>query len=168
MGANFQLVIPLLLKAEGGHVDNPKDYGGETKFGISKKQYPNVDIENLTLEEACDILERDYWNRYRLIEIREQIVANQSFLLLINMNPLNAGKIVQKAINDCKIIRPAIQEDGIIGSNTLSTINSFTPYETISLSANLRNEACRYYLQRVDDDPTQIANFRSWIRRSLL
>ena len=45
---------------EGAHVNDPADPGGETKFGISKRAYPDLDIASLTLEQAAEIYERDY------------------------------------------------------------------------------------------------------------
>ena len=45
----------LLMLNEGGYVNNPNDPGGETKYGVSKKAYPDIDIENLTLEQAKKI-----------------------------------------------------------------------------------------------------------------
>jgi lysozyme family protein len=39
----------------------PGDPGGETKYGISKRAYPEVDIKNLTLEGAKALYLRDYW-----------------------------------------------------------------------------------------------------------
>jgi len=47
---------------EAGYVNDPQDPGGETKFGISKRAYPNEDIANLTLERAQELYQRDYWN----------------------------------------------------------------------------------------------------------
>lgn len=47
---------------EGGYVNDPKDPGGETKYGISKRAYPDLDIKLLTLEEAKKIYQRDYWD----------------------------------------------------------------------------------------------------------
>lgn len=46
---------------DDGYVNDPHDPGGETKYGISKKSYPKVDIKNLTLDAALDIYYRDYW-----------------------------------------------------------------------------------------------------------
>ena len=54
----FQLVVGI----EGGYVNDPRDPGGETKFGISKRAYPNIDIAQLTLEQAQQIYLRDYWD----------------------------------------------------------------------------------------------------------
>ena len=48
-------------KLDDGYVNNPNDPGGETKYGISKRAYPNVDIKGLTLDGALDIYRHDYW-----------------------------------------------------------------------------------------------------------
>lgn len=42
-------------------MNHPADPGGETNFGITKRSYPNLDIKNLTKEEAIEIYRRDYW-----------------------------------------------------------------------------------------------------------
>lgn len=46
---------------DDGYVFDKNDPGGETKYGISKRAYPNVDIKNLTLDNALAIYYRDYW-----------------------------------------------------------------------------------------------------------
>src|SRR5262245_7285211 len=58
---NFERAIPILLEEEGGLVDNPKDPGGLTKYGISQRSYPHVDIRALTPEAASAIYARDFW-----------------------------------------------------------------------------------------------------------
>mgnify|MGYP000868655196 CR=1 FL=1 len=45
----------------GGYTNDPNDPGGETKWGISKRAHPKLDIPNLTLDQAADIYEREYW-----------------------------------------------------------------------------------------------------------
>lgn len=52
------------LKQNGGYTDDPRDTGGETKWGISKKAHPKLDIKNLTLEQAFDIYKTKYWDIY--------------------------------------------------------------------------------------------------------
>lgn len=59
----FQAAFDLIVGIEAGYVNDPHDPGGETKFGISKRAYPNLDIANLTLEDARAIYQRDYWER---------------------------------------------------------------------------------------------------------
>lgn len=55
-------IIYIIDHFEGGYVNDPADSGGETKYGISKKQFPNLDIKNLTKDEAVAIYAKQYWN----------------------------------------------------------------------------------------------------------
>lgn len=57
----FDRSVEIVLRFEGGYVNNPADRGGPTKYGISKRAHPNVDIENLTVEDAKKIYYKDYW-----------------------------------------------------------------------------------------------------------
>lgn len=59
--SNFDRAFEFVVGEEGGYVNDPRDPGGETKFGISKRAYPNEDIANLTLERAKALYEKDYW-----------------------------------------------------------------------------------------------------------
>jgi lysozyme family protein len=63
MDADFERAFKFAISAEGGYVNDPDDPGGETKFGISKRAYPSVDIAALTAEQAKEIYRRDYWER---------------------------------------------------------------------------------------------------------
>jgi hypothetical protein len=57
----FARCLPFIFESEGDYVNDPKDPGGETKYGISKKAWPNLDIKNLTKEEAAVIYYKHYW-----------------------------------------------------------------------------------------------------------
>jgi lysozyme family protein len=59
----FERAVSFTLSVEGGYVNDKNDPGKETKFGISKKSYPNLDIKNLTIEQAKEIYKRDYWDK---------------------------------------------------------------------------------------------------------
>jgi lysozyme family protein len=71
----FEHAFSHVIGNEGGFADNQLDPGnwtsgkagvGEcrgTKFGISAHAYPNVDIRNITLDEARAIYRRDYWDK---------------------------------------------------------------------------------------------------------
>lgn len=59
--SGFDRSIRFVLRWEGGYANNPADPGGETNFGISKRSYPDVDIKNLTQQQAIEIYRRDYW-----------------------------------------------------------------------------------------------------------
>lgn len=49
-------------RKDGGYTNDPQDPGGETKWGISKRAHPKLDIKNLTFEEACNIYQKEYWD----------------------------------------------------------------------------------------------------------
>lgn len=57
----FRKSLEFTLKHEGGYVNDPADPGGETKWGISKRAYPQEDIKNLSPERAATLYWRDYW-----------------------------------------------------------------------------------------------------------
>jgi len=61
MAANFDRAFALVVGLEGGYVNDPKDPGGETKYGISKRANPDEDIKNLTLDRAKQIYRMKYW-----------------------------------------------------------------------------------------------------------
>ena len=61
MSKNFDEAIKFVLKWEGGYSNDPNDPGGETKFGISKRSYPELDISKLTLKQAKEIYYQNYW-----------------------------------------------------------------------------------------------------------
>lgn len=66
MSANFDRAFVVVVGIEGGYVNDPADPGGETKFGISKRRYPDLNIAALTLDQAKAIYLRDYWNSHGL------------------------------------------------------------------------------------------------------
>lgn len=59
---NFDKCFDRLLGHEGGYSNDPRDPGGETNWGISKRSYPSVDIKGLSRDGAKAIYLRDFWN----------------------------------------------------------------------------------------------------------
>jgi Glycosyl hydrolase 108 len=57
----FTKAMQWLFEAEGVYSNDPVDRGGETKYGISKRSYPDLDIKNLTKEQAIAIYYKDFW-----------------------------------------------------------------------------------------------------------
>lgn len=58
---SFEEAFARLIGNEGGYSNDPKDPGGETNWGISKRSYPQLDIKNLTKEQASSIYYQDFW-----------------------------------------------------------------------------------------------------------
>ena len=59
--SDFERALAFTLSWEGGYSLDKDDPGGETKYGISKRAYPNLDIKNLTTKQAAEIYRKDYW-----------------------------------------------------------------------------------------------------------
>ncbi len=117
--ADFNEAIVKTLAREGGakFTDDPNDPGGATKFGISQRAYPNLDIKNLTEQQAREIYKTDYWNRIRGDDINNQVIAENIFDTAVNMGVRTASRLAQLAAD----ITPV---DGIIGSKSLEKLNS--------------------------------------------
>lgn len=62
MTDNFERCVSFVLRHEGGYVNDPRDPGGETKYGISKRAYPMLNIKDLSIEDAKMIYRKDYWD----------------------------------------------------------------------------------------------------------
>ena len=58
---DFDKALKFVLKWEGGYSNDPNDPGGETKYGISKRSYPELDISKLTLKQVKEIYYQNYW-----------------------------------------------------------------------------------------------------------
>jgi lysozyme family protein len=58
---DFYIAVNRILEFERGYVNNPKDPGMETNWGISKRYHPNLDIKNLSKEDAKEIYYNEYW-----------------------------------------------------------------------------------------------------------
>lgn len=60
---SFEMTLRFEVGAtqNGGYTNDPRDPGGETKFGISKRAHPELDIKNLTPEQALRVYLDEYW-----------------------------------------------------------------------------------------------------------
>lgn len=112
---DYRMIEDFVLNLEKGYVNNPKDNGGETKFGISKKSYPNEDIPNLTVERARELYKKDYWDKIKGDHVPTP-VALMFFDLAINSGVSGATKIIQKAVG--------AKVDGKVGDETIKAIEN--------------------------------------------
>ncbi len=154
---DFEIAIKGVLANEGGYSNNPSDPGGETKFGISKRAYPNVDIANLTLDGAKAIYNRDYW---RFGDLLYQSVANKLLDMAVNMG---LGRAISLAQQGCQEQGINITVDHSWGPKTCSAINSIPEYAMLN---ELRTEATHYYTQIVANHPDQWIFLKGWLRRA--
>ncbi len=119
----YETAIAFVLRLEGGYSNSAIDPGGETKFGISKRQYPHLNIRQLTQQQAREIYRRDFWDRYRCGEIEYVPLATHYFSAGVNAGPIVAAKALQNAAND---MGATLVVDGVVGGRTLAAVNGIT------------------------------------------
>ena len=158
----FNKAINVILANEGGYVNDPKDAGGESKYGISKKSYPKLDIKNLTIEGAKAIYYRDFWEGQKYKEFKSDQLATKVFDLAVNVGTSRAHRILQRAL---RAVGNTIKEDGIIGQITLLAVNSSNENE---LLAAIKSEAAGYYRSIVAKNSSQAKFLSGWLNRAYL
>jgi len=152
---NFDEIIEQVLEHEGGYVNDPKDLGGETKYGITKRFYPDVDIKNLTIEQAKEIYKKDYWDKNR-VESLPQNLWHIYFDMCVNMGKRTAVKVLQRAaVNKGR----NIDVDGGLGPMTIGALKG------VELD-RVRAFRVKYYVDLITARPEQEKFFLGWFRRA--
>ena len=120
---DFEQAFELLLGHEGELADDPNDPGGLTKWGISQRSYPDVDIRNLTMDDAKAIYRRDFWN----VNLSNRLPAWCRFDLFdasVHSGPNQAMKWLQFAVGEL--------QDGHIGPRTIDAAHQIEhPYAAL-------------------------------------
>lgn len=109
----FDQAFEVLIGHEGGYVNDPRDPGGETKYGISKRAYPALDIADLNIDDAKAIYKRDYWDRAHCDELPPE-VAFQVFDTAVNSGIGQSIRFLQRAVG--------VADDGRVGPLTLNAV----------------------------------------------
>ena len=152
---NFDEIIEQVLEHEGGYVNDPKDLGGETKYGITKRFYPDVDIKNLTIEQATEIYKKDYWDKNR-VESLPQNLWHIYFDMCVNMGKRTAVKVLQRAaVNKGR----DIEVDGGLGPMTIGALKG------VELD-RVRAFRVKYYVDLITARPEQEKFYLGWFRRA--
>lgn len=118
----FLDLIDRVLSHEGGYVNLAADPGGETKFGISKRSYPSIDIKGLTREGAIAIYDRDFWQRVQGDKLPRPF-AFQALDAAVNHGIGNAVRWMQRAAG--------VADDGHIGPLTMAAIGRAEPADLV-------------------------------------
>ena len=157
----FQQAILVVLRHEGGYVNDPKDAGGETKYGISKRTYPNVDIKNLTIDQATDIYYRDWWQHFGYGQITDAGLATKVFDTAVNLGASRCHKILQRCLKADGF--PSIVDDGNLGPQSYNAINCCNPSTLLDL---FRTAQANYYNAVVAAHPEDARFLNGWLKRA--
>lgn len=153
--ATFETLISDLLEAEGGATitNDPNDRGGLTKYGISQKAYPNVDVAALTEEEAIKLYKKDYWNKFKIGTLPEEYRRDIFF------NVVNSGSSAIRDIQEAL----GISVDGVVGSQTRGALENFNG----DLTRTIKEGQINRYISIAKNNPDQRKFLNGWINRAV-
>ena len=143
------------IKKEGGYVHDELDVGGETKYGISKRAFPNEDIAGLTIWRAFEIYKFWYALPLKLPEIVNPRIGWKIFDVGVNTGLSKAAKLTQETVG--------ADVDGIIGTQTVKAINE-TDEAVFFMHFIPKLES--FYNDIVNRNPTQSKFLRGWLTRA--
>ena len=153
MSLTFQQIFDRLIGHEGGYVNDPRDPGGETNWGVTKRTAQangyTGNMKTMTRQQAYEIYRRAFWLRYNCEQMPDA-VAYQFFDAAVNHGFGNASRMLQRAVG--------VLDDGIIGKYSLEAINSNPISDTLMV---LNGERLNFY--------TRLKNFdrfgKGWVNR---
>lgn len=142
---NFEKAFARLIGHEGGYSNDRNDPGNwtggkvgkgvlkGTKYGIAANTYPNLDIKNLTLEQAKAIYKKDWWDKLGAEQLHPAIVYQLWDFAV------NAGK--SRAVKELQQVAGVI-DDGILGAKTIAAVKALPVTDVLIL---LTAERLRFY-----------------------
>jgi lysozyme family protein len=155
---NYDKCLETILHHEGGYVNHPKDPGGETNLGVTKRVYEEFggtkDMKDLTVEDVAPIYKKGYWDKVK----GDQLPSGLDLCVFdfgVNAGPGRAAKFLQKMIGTTP--------DGGIGPMTLKAVEEYVERN------GLENTIKRYQggRQAYYESLSTFATFgRGWTRRN--
>ena len=120
MKVNYDKCLETILHHEGGYVNHPKDPGGETNLGVTKKVYQEhggtKDMKDLLVEDVAPIYKKGYWDKIKGDDLPGGLDLCV-FDFGVNAGPGRAAKFLQQMIGTTV--------DGGIGPNTLAKLEEY-------------------------------------------
>jgi lysozyme family protein len=138
---NWIKCLETILHHEGGYVNHPKDPGGETNLGVTKRVYEDFggtkDMKDLTREDVEPIYKKNYWDRVK----GDDLPAGLDLCVFdfgVNAGTGRAAKYLQTLIGTVA--------DGGIGPNTLKTLDAYVSEHGVKETIeNYQAERQKYY-----------------------
>lgn len=171
--ANFNFAIKVILRHEGGLVDNPADPGGVTNYGICfrliKTEGIDIDrdgdvdaddIRNITREQASAIFKERFWDANNYGSIGDDVLATKIFDVCVNTGPKQAHVIVQRAL--CALGRQ-VTVDGALGPKSWAAIHACDPKK---LTQAICEAQAAFYIALASKRPQLSQFLKGWLKRA--
>ena len=157
MQANYDKCLETILHHEGGYVNHPKDPGGETNLGVTKRVYEEFggtkDMKELTVEDVAPIYKKGYWDKMKGDELPNGLDLCV-FDFGVNAGPGRSAKYLQTMIGTVA--------DGGIGPNTLAKLREYVDEHGLAKSIDNFQEARQEYYEKLSTFDTF---GKGWTRR---
>lgn len=186
MTPEFLIAYGITLAHEGGYANHPKDKGGETYKGISRKFHPtwkgwiiidecktkpNFPINIYKYSDALEELTKEFyfkefWLKMKLDQIRYQPLLNELFDSGVNMGPGTIISDLQRSLNILNRNQkdyPDLKVDGQIGEITIGCVNRHNNKKGIFTALN--GFQFKRYIEICERDKTQEVFFAGWLNR---
>jgi len=154
---NYDKCLETILHHEGGYVNHPKDPGGETNLGVTKRVYEDwggtKDMKDLTVDDVAPIYRKNYWDRMKC----DDIPAGLDLCVFdfgVNAGTGRSAKYLQTMIGTVA--------DGGIGPNTLRALDAYIDANGIEGAIKNFQEARQGYYESLSTFETF---GRGWTRR---
>ena len=157
MQSNYDKCLETILHHEGGYVNHPKDPGGETNLGVTKRVYEEwggtKDMKDLTVEDVAPIYKKNYCDRVKVDDLPSGLDLCV-FDFGVNAGTGRSAKYLQRMIGTVA--------DGGIGPNTLKALDNYVESEGLEQTIRNFQEARQKYYESLKTFETF---GRGWTRR---
>lgn len=152
-----------ILKHEGGYSNDKDDPGGETKYGISKRQYPSLNIKSITKELAKGIYYYDYW-----IKSKANIIAEVSFQVATKYCDIAINTGIKRAF---QILKNAMYDLGYtiydgIDVEFILKLKSICDNKKEVLINNIIKHQKSFYISLTEKKPSLKKFLKGWLKRA--
>ena len=157
MKHNYDTCLEMILHHEGGYVNHPKDPGGETNLGVTKRVWEEhggeKDMKDLTVEDVAPIYKKSYWDRVKGDDLPDGLDLCV-FDFGVNAGTGRAAKYLQSMIGTVV--------DGGIGPNTLKALEAYVQVEGLAATIDTYQANRQKYYEKLSTFETF---GRGWTRR---
>lgn len=137
MKDNFEAALGKVLHHEGGFVNHPKDPGGMTNLGVTKRTWEawtgkpasEAEMRALTPAKVAPLYKARYWDAVR----GDDLPAGVDYVVFdaaVNSGPVQAAKWLQRAVG--------VTADGKIGPATLAAVGKPLPEDVVQMFSEQR------------------------------